>query len=394
MHNELIGNALAYIEREWKNEGLTLEKIAGEAGFSLSYFDRLFARHMGKGVMEYVRTLKLIRSAGMLRTGNRSVLDIALEIGYASPENYARAFHALYGMSPSDYREKHRGVSVTWKDRSTGAAVRLFEAACPELKRIDTDEAIDTLMSKEPLLYFPACFMLTQTDCAVYTLDDTTAESFIAVCEYRPEETTLEILCPPARAQDCLAFAGRFPNVAAGFTCPPDFDAVAAGLRLPGFQCRVFENYVYREEDIAVPLGDEYAVRPLNADDAESVRKLSCRVDFPLKEIFRQRFEFGNLAAVDFLGLFREGRLVGCATPSIESVRGYLLSDIGDIAVADESLRQPLWAAAIQYALRRGARPVVIGATPEPEGTGAQEARRMGYALFSRKLQYAKRPAE
>lgn len=77
MENKLyINKALEYISKAWNDDSINLDKVAGAAGFSNSYFDKMFAEHTGKTIMEYVRTYKLIRSANMLRTSEESVLDI------------------------------------------------------------------------------------------------------------------------------------------------------------------------------------------------------------------------------------------------------------------------------------------------------------------------------
>jgi AraC-like DNA-binding protein len=82
-----INKAIEFINRSWKDESISLDKIACEAGFSAAYFGRMFTESTGKSVMEYVRIFKLIRSAQMLRQSDKNILDIALELGYANPEN-------------------------------------------------------------------------------------------------------------------------------------------------------------------------------------------------------------------------------------------------------------------------------------------------------------------
>ena len=43
-------------------------------------------------------------AAGLLKTTTRSVLDVALDVGYASPSRFAAAFRRRYGVAPSVYR--------------------------------------------------------------------------------------------------------------------------------------------------------------------------------------------------------------------------------------------------------------------------------------------------
>ena len=102
-NSELITKALSYIRDDMSNSGLTIENVATKAGFSTDYFNRIFLAHTGFNVMEYVRTSRLKKAAILLRSTERSILDIALDCGYESPESLCRAFQKQYEMSPVEY---------------------------------------------------------------------------------------------------------------------------------------------------------------------------------------------------------------------------------------------------------------------------------------------------
>ena len=112
-NTELITKAIEYIQKNPKDT-LSLQSIADNAGFSLTYFDSLFLRHTGYSAVEYSRVYKLTRAALDLRRTEKSVLDIALDYGYSNPENFTRAFKGFYGITPSEYRTKYHGSAVSW----------------------------------------------------------------------------------------------------------------------------------------------------------------------------------------------------------------------------------------------------------------------------------------
>lgn len=83
--------------------------------------------------MEYSRIYKLTRSALELRRTSKTVLEIALDFGYANPESFTRAFKNFYSITPSEYRKKYMDEAVTWHDLSGKIAISRFRRTFPEL---------------------------------------------------------------------------------------------------------------------------------------------------------------------------------------------------------------------------------------------------------------------
>ena len=60
------------------------------------------------GVSDYVTRRRLTCCARELISTNRSVLDIAMDWGYNSPEVFTRAFSRVWGESPAVFRKNRR----------------------------------------------------------------------------------------------------------------------------------------------------------------------------------------------------------------------------------------------------------------------------------------------
>jgi AraC family transcriptional regulator len=84
---------------------LCVAALADVAGVSKFHFHRVFTAFFGMGVYRFVRLVRLKRAAWRLayRSGD-SVLEIALDAGYESPEAFARAFKQRAGQTPSEFR--------------------------------------------------------------------------------------------------------------------------------------------------------------------------------------------------------------------------------------------------------------------------------------------------
>ena len=86
------------------DEPLRLDDLARLAHFSPFHFHRIFRGMVGESVKQHVRRLRLERAAIQLKTGKRSVTEIAFTAGYEAHEAFTRAFRSSFGCSPTQYR--------------------------------------------------------------------------------------------------------------------------------------------------------------------------------------------------------------------------------------------------------------------------------------------------
>ncbi|OSM00096.1 putative AraC family transcriptional regulator [Magnetofaba australis IT-1] len=78
------------------------------AAFSPYHFHRIFSRLVGKSFARFLRLRRLEWSAMQLLTGNRRILDIALDAQFESQEAFTRAFKRAYGAAPAQFRRHDR----------------------------------------------------------------------------------------------------------------------------------------------------------------------------------------------------------------------------------------------------------------------------------------------
>ena len=88
-----------------------VEQMARAACFSQRQFHRLMVQHLGETPGSHQRRLRLDRSAWLLLTSRRTILDIALETGFESHETFTRAFRTRFRETPSAFR-KNRGTHL------------------------------------------------------------------------------------------------------------------------------------------------------------------------------------------------------------------------------------------------------------------------------------------
>jgi AraC family transcriptional regulator len=87
-------------------EDFSLDRLAAQAGLSKFHFQRLFKSAMGVAPSRYYINLRMNLARRLLRETKKSVVDVALEVGYANPSHFAQLFRRETGLSPSDYRRQ------------------------------------------------------------------------------------------------------------------------------------------------------------------------------------------------------------------------------------------------------------------------------------------------
>jgi AraC family transcriptional regulator len=96
--------------RDWMAEHVAedfnLARLAAQAGLSKFHFQRLFKSAIGVSPSQYHINLRMNVARRLLRETKKSVVDVALEVGYANPSHFAKLFRRETGLSPSDYRQQ------------------------------------------------------------------------------------------------------------------------------------------------------------------------------------------------------------------------------------------------------------------------------------------------
>ncbi|MGY3489555.1 AraC family transcriptional regulator [Bradyrhizobium sp. USDA 4011] len=94
---------LDYIEANLEGD-LTLDRLASIAYLSRFHFARAFKQAVGEPPHRYVAARRLERAKAQLIQGERSLVDIALALGFSSQANFNRAFKQAAGVAPGQYR--------------------------------------------------------------------------------------------------------------------------------------------------------------------------------------------------------------------------------------------------------------------------------------------------
>jgi AraC-like DNA-binding protein len=93
-------------------DGWNTQKAARSCNLSYSHFSRSFKQAFGIPFSEYLESLRLIEAERILLTTDKSVTDIAAELGFSSASHFIERFKKNYGLPPKIFRAKIRNSNI------------------------------------------------------------------------------------------------------------------------------------------------------------------------------------------------------------------------------------------------------------------------------------------
>jgi len=87
-------------------EPLDIRALARVAHVSEAHFIRTFRATFGETPNRYLQRRRVERAMFLLRSGDRSVTDICMDVGFSSLGTFSRVFREIVGESPREFRRR------------------------------------------------------------------------------------------------------------------------------------------------------------------------------------------------------------------------------------------------------------------------------------------------
>lgn len=136
---------LNYIEHNL-DKPLNVDQLCAVAHFSKFHFHRQFADYVGINVARYVLLLRLKQASFKVAFQDSvTIIDVALNAGFETPESFTRAFKNTFGQSPSAFRKNpdwdswHKVFDFRLPERNNKVKVDIINV---EMTRIAVKEHI------------------------------------------------------------------------------------------------------------------------------------------------------------------------------------------------------------------------------------------------------------
>lgn len=99
-----VNIALNYIAKHYQ-EDLSIDTICKQVHLSKYYFCKIFKKHTGVSVHQYVNQYRINKSKELLSYSKLPIKAIATSVGFNNALTYIRCFKESIQMTPSEYRE-------------------------------------------------------------------------------------------------------------------------------------------------------------------------------------------------------------------------------------------------------------------------------------------------
>jgi AraC family transcriptional regulator len=87
-------------------EEVPVEKLAELVELSPSHFSHVFKESTGMSPLQFVVRERITLAQQLIRETSRSLIEIALDVGYTSPSHFAQVFRRVVGVTPTEFRSE------------------------------------------------------------------------------------------------------------------------------------------------------------------------------------------------------------------------------------------------------------------------------------------------
>lgn len=96
---------LEYIHQNF-DENISINVLARMEHYSVRTLQRLFVQQAGLSFSSYLKTTRILNAIELLSTTEKSISEVAWEVGYKSVPTFSNTFKAITGKRPDHFRQK------------------------------------------------------------------------------------------------------------------------------------------------------------------------------------------------------------------------------------------------------------------------------------------------
>ncbi len=99
----ILSVTLEYVDKHF-TENISQEELAARFGYNYAYFSRLFKKHMGENLSDYITKKRIELAARLLVETDLSAEQVSERVGYKSKPQFYNTFTKYMNTTPRQYR--------------------------------------------------------------------------------------------------------------------------------------------------------------------------------------------------------------------------------------------------------------------------------------------------
>lgn len=337
---KLIERTLQYCRNNLDNPEITIEEVAKQAGFSTNYFNLIFLENTGFSIMKYLRFERLRKVAGLLRISDKEILEIALECGYTTHESLCRSFKKQYGCTPTEYRREKQKLALSWGEMTDATLVQRFLVQHSNFRRIDEDELIDALLSKDARRFGYLCISIKAMGLKAVTDQVSLEDGFVLIGDKRNPENEYYLILVSDNDTVIKQWHSNLEFVQ---------ELQTNKLEVVPEQARECRQYMYLGESLEIALPDKVEIHKLTSKDIGQIRIWAGNKKDGYTRYLLQFEKCEEDENVLEFGLFKDGNMIAAIGCGLETVHSFTINDCIQIRFAEGKEDDELYKKAFLY---------------------------------------------
>jgi AraC-like DNA-binding protein len=114
-----LKKSISIIEKNLQNDGFSAETLATTLNLSSSSLYRKLKSLTNLSSAEFIRSIRIKRAAQLLQDNNKTISEVAYEVGFNDLKNFRQIFQKHYQCSPSEFRKNNSSRSDLDKIKAT-----------------------------------------------------------------------------------------------------------------------------------------------------------------------------------------------------------------------------------------------------------------------------------
>lgn len=106
--HSLCDQMVLLIHQSYTNHSFGAGSIAKELHYTNAYICTVFKQRFGITIHDYINIYRIAKAKELLEATSENLATIAQQVGYENDSYFSRVFKKSEGISPSDYRRRHK----------------------------------------------------------------------------------------------------------------------------------------------------------------------------------------------------------------------------------------------------------------------------------------------